>query len=450
MSPISTNGYKLRLSVWLRNARVDEQGCCSLSLRLTISGERGEYQTGIRVPVAYWPKGAKEIRLPADKTQRLPHMTAQWVAEANAELAALKGKAKDCYYALPSAQRSAKRVRAFLRGGPEALEQRLSPSLLTLGELFYAWATGVTSDREPSTLSNYRSRLRTIERFLVESEKNKQLKAIDVAMPLARRFERWCLQDGGHSPASMRKQVNMLQMVVAHGAAEGFIPANTLHGYKYQSATPVIVPKYLPEAELARLREARYAEPQYYKAVDAFLFCCYTGLSWVDYLLFDPVQHLQTDEEGAVWLHMVRQKMRKRKPEGFWTPILPEAQELLTRYRGQDGVVRLPKLHNSYANRVLKQVTEALHLSLPLTCKLARATFAQRMCDRGVARHIVAAMMGDTERVVEKHYSRERLTSIAAEVRSKFGTTAPVDVNALRGQRPVEEMGRVIQFRFGV
>ncbi|HEX8348376.1 MAG TPA: hypothetical protein VF598_00310 [Hymenobacter sp.] len=446
--------YQLKLLFWRRLNRQDEEGLFPLSLRITVAGQRAELDTFIRLPAAYWPAGSKQILLPASRSQRHPERDAGWVDEMNGRLAALKGAADQLYRELrkaPDAPRNlAKAVHAALRGEAAAPPpEQPSLSLLEVGALFLAWAQGGTSDREPATLKSYSYRLRVLARFLEESEQNKHLKVTAVKMPLARRYERWCLEQGGHGLASMRKQLNMLQMVVAFGAAEGHLDGNTLFGYRYQSASPVTTPVFVPAHEIQKLRAARYAQPPYYAVTDAWLFCCYTGLSWADYLLFDPARHLQTHEDGSVWLHMVRRKMKKRKPEGFWVPILAEAQELLTRYRGVDGVVKLPKLCGTYANKRLKQITQALDLSLPLTCKLARSTFAQRMRDQGVAPHIVCAMMGDTPQVIEKHYSRERLVSIAAEVRTRFGAEAVTVKEEVVSTPQPEEGGRIIQFRFG-
>ncbi|RZJ86863.1 MAG: hypothetical protein EOO60_12915 [Hymenobacter sp.] len=51
-----------------------------------------------------------------------------------------------------------------------------------------------------------------------------------------------------------------------------------------------------------------------------------------------------------------------------------------------------------------------------LTFKDSRSTFAQRWRDAGVSTAVVAAMMGDEERVVNKNYSKVRELTVTKEL----------------------------------
>ncbi len=76
----------------------------------------------------------------------------------------------------------------------------------------------------------------------------------------------------------------------------------------------------------------------------------------------------------------------------------------------------LPVRYNTNVNRFLKVISTELGLSLQLTFKDSRSTFAQRWRDLGVSGAVVAAMMGDEERVVNKNYSKVRETAVTVEL----------------------------------
>jgi hypothetical protein len=213
----------------------------------------------------------------------------------------------------------------------------------------------------------------------------------------------------------MARQVNMLQMVVAWAAIEGEpgVAVNALHGYKYQAKAVPKTPRFLPTPEVAMLAETVFVSEHLNATADMWLFSCYTALSFVDYCRFatDPVAYLHTDSQGQEWIRMVRQKMMKRKPEGFSVPFFPEARAIFERRRG-----RLPVKDNRLTNSQLKEISTELDLSLMLTFKDSRSTFAQRWRDAGVSTAVVAAMMGDEERVVNKNYSRVREQTIGNEL----------------------------------
>lgn len=211
----------------------------------------------------------------------------------------------------------------------------------------------------------------------------------------------------------MAKQVNRLQMLVAWATREDKVPANTLHGYKYQSTATSTLPRFLPTPEIVLLQATVFTDPVLNATADMFIFCCYAGLSYVDYCQFaaDPLPYLHTDVKGQEWIRMTRQKTKKRKPEGFSVPFFPEVRLIFERRRGQ-----LPIRHNSDVNASLKEISAELGLSLALTFKDSRSTSAQRWRDLGATSAVIAAMMGDTERVVNKNYSSVREVTVIVEL----------------------------------
>jgi hypothetical protein len=400
-------------------------------------GLRREVATGVLVKGSDWDQDAQKVKGNSSKA-----------ALANGQLTDWKQAADEVYRDLKKAnpQVTAEDVKQALK--PRSVQVAATP-MLSVAQglaLFLEHMDGQGIGKSANTLQTYKTRATNLGLFFADylqqlaKDKGcpvpKSFPLEEVKLPVGRALERWCLstnpQTGqprfGH--VAMRKQVNMLQMVVAHAAMEGLVPANALHGYKYQSTAEPTVPRFLPDADVAKLRTAVFADDHLNAVKDMFLFCCSVGLSYIDYVAFtkSPGKYLfQESVSGApvVWLRMTRQKMRKRKAEGFSVALFPEAADILVKRRG-----RLPVRLNANANRYLKQIAEELALSLPdLTFKDARSTFAQYWRDRRVSSAVIAAMMGNTERMVNKEYSSVRETLIVQEI--GFQLLGPNDVPPL-------------------
>ena len=428
---------KMNASYWLRLARLNAVGLAPLSLRVTIDGVRTELFPGVACPPAYWSKAAHRLVLPTEEAKQvLPDFSAEEVERLNDELYQFKRQVSEVYKRLqrpdpcgPLVAFTAADLLAEVRGRDsvptaKAKQQALAQKrpLLEVCRLFVdALQDAPKADRlADSTLQNYESRLNALTRY-VKTECIKGLPAAEIDVPWCRRYERWLVSEaGGFGGMAMRKQVNFLQLALDFAVAEGWLPTKKLHGYKYQTRPSIPLALSLPAEEVARLATALpgLCDTEQ-RAVTGWLFCCYTGLSWADYGHFcaSPGSYLFTEWPASAgqppthWLRMVRQKMRRRKPQGFSVPLFDEAADLLLTWRGC-----LPFVMNQVVNPVLHLVEEKLGLSQPLTTKLARATFSQLKRNVGYSDEAVAAMMGDSVAVMNRHYSRVSERRIALEM----------------------------------
>ncbi|WP_162549669.1 hypothetical protein [Hymenobacter nivis] len=409
----------MKSEFWRRANREAADGTAPLFLRITICQQRAEIASGIDVPAAYWNVATHRIEVPGNKNLRLAAWSAEHVLKLNAQLTKLKAAAGLAYDQLRlSGPPTARHIRERVRGVRSPAAAPLTVARASAD--FLAAMAGPGIGKSPNTLSSYRSRLGNVAEFFARGLQQKAFDLQDVRLPTARALERWCLAqrapDGrprfGH--AAMAKQINMLQMLVAWAAIEGHVPANALHGYKYQSTATPALPRFLPGPEQALLAATVFHSTPLNDVADMWLFSAHTALSFVDYCRFaaDPLPYLHTDAQGREWIRMTRQKMAKRKPQGFSVPFFPEARAIFERRRG-----RLPVKNNKDVNAYLKIIAAELSLGLPdLTFKDSRSSFAQRWRDLGATGAVIAAMMGDEERVVNKNYSQVREAAITVEL----------------------------------
>lgn len=426
--------YDMEKTLQRRHNRQNANGLAPIQLRITISGKRCDLATGIFCPAAYWPVGTKKLVLPTSKScQSLPEFSASAIAQLNDELANFAHDVGEIYKRLrkpnprgPVMPVTVAQVRAQVRPAREA---PVAPAPVVIERTLQVVATEFLAalQKSPaearlaeSTLLTYVTRCKTLERYLKSSQQIAVL-AAEIDLPWCRKYERWLMSEaGGFSGVSMRKQVNFLQMALDFAVHEGWLAIKTLHGYKFQTKLAPPPALSLPCLEVHKLATVLpELDLPARRAVAGWLFCCYTGLSWVDYCRFcqKPAEFLFSEPdpetgETRYWLRMVRQKMKNRKPQGFSVPLFDGAADLLMLYNG-----RLPHSHGVNTNKLLHRVEEELGLSQSLTTKLARATFSQLKRDEGYSDEAVAAMMGDTISVMNRHYSKVSEKRIALEMR---------------------------------
>lgn len=119
------------------------------------------------------------------------------------------------------------------------------------------------------------------------------------------------------------------------------------------------------ELPIARLEEIR----------DVFVFCCYTGLSYVDVERLTK-DDLQNGIDGNKWIFTYREKTKTKTN----IPLLPKAKEIIKKYEHNieckiTGRL-LPVKSNQKTNAYLKEIAVICGIEKNLTFHMARHTFA--------------------------------------------------------------------------
>ena len=139
---------------------------------------------------------------------------------------------------------------------------------------------------------------------------------------------------------------------------------------------------------------------------DIFVFCCYTGLAYID------VKQLRRTEllkgvDGKEWLMTQRQKTES--PTRL--PLLPKALEIVGKYRSHPECAKsnlvLPVLSNQKMNAYLKELADICGIKKVLTFHIARHTFATTVTlSNGVPIETVSKMLGHKNLSQTQHYAK--------------------------------------------
>lgn len=163
---------------------------------------------------------------------------------------------------------------------------------------------------------------------------------------------------------------------------------------------------FLTVEELSRIEKKSFSIHRLHWTRDVFVFCCYTGLAYSDVMNLKHT-HIQAGIDGEQWIRTSRQKTNT--PVN--TPLLPEALEIMERYRTDaraiaNGTV-FPNISNQKLNSYLKEIADLCDIQKHLTFHLARHTFATSITlANGVPIETVSKMLGHTKISTTQIYAR--------------------------------------------
>jgi site-specific recombinase XerD len=193
----------------------------------------------------------------------------------------------------------------------------------------------------------------------------------------------------------------------------------------YKSKVKKVERVYLTEQEIEHLTNKKLFSERLDQVRDIFLFCCFTGLAYVD------VKNLRTSNvvigiDGEKWISTKRQKTNVPSR----VPLLPAALTILTKYQNHPTCINtgvlLPVSSNQKMNSYLKEIADFCGIRKGITCHIARHTFATTVTLlNGIPLESVSKMLGHTNIQTTQHYAKILDIKVGADmalIREKYTT----------------------------
>jgi len=149
---------------------------------------------------------------------------------------------------------------------------------------------------------------------------------------------------------------------------------------------------------------------------DAFVFACYTGLSYADIYQLNA-KHIELDDEGEEWIIIHRSKNSNR----CMIPLFPNAKAILEKYKDfPEDLLKgglLPILCNQKMNDYLKKLAKLCQVKKNLTMHVARHTFATSVTlSNGVPIETVSKILGHTSLKTTQIYAKVLHSKISGDM----------------------------------
>ncbi len=212
------------------------------------------------------------------------------------------------------------------------------------------------------------------------------------------------LHKGNRTDATVFSYHKRLKFYIHQAKVEGRIPSNPYEQLKFKRGC-YKERKPLTEEELKELRDFTLDQERLDRVRDLFIFMAYTGLAHCDMCAFKFKG--MTEKVGNLYYIDGR---RMKTDTVFFTPILPPAMDVLKKYN-----YKLPVISNQKMNDYLHVIEERMELTKPLTCHVARHSFATLCLSHGTPIESVAKMLGHTKVETTQIYAKVLRSSLKTQ-----------------------------------
>ena len=277
------------------------------------------------------------------------------------------------------------------------------------------------SDRKRSTKEHLMTTVTVLQEF------RPGLDFKDITYTFLKDFEVH-LKEKGNSVNTVAKHMRQLRTLVNEAINQGYIPSDAYPFRKYKIKQEKGRKEFLTPDELKRL-ENLDVDKKLRHVLDAFLFCCYTGLRFSDFCQLSPANFIKVN--GKRWLHFTSIKTGVELRLPLHLLFEGKALAVLERY---DIVTDFAKIGpNSEANKYLAQLAAFARIRKHITYHTARHTCATLLVHQGVPITTVQKLLG---------HASVRTTEVYSEVLSN---TIIRDLKAVKRKKKTSDFSRVVE-----
>ena len=278
------------------------------------------------------------------------------------------------------------------------------------------------SDRKRSTKENLLTTITVLQEF------RPGLDFKDITYTFLKDFEVH-LKEKGNSVNTVAKHMRQLRTLVNEAINQGYIPSDAYPFRKFKIKQEKGRKEFLTPDELRKLENLQVSDKRLRHVLDAFLFCCYTGLRYSDFCQLTPENIIRVNGKRWFYFKSVKTDVEVRLP----LHLLFEGKALavLERY---DIVTDFAKIGpNSEANKYLAQLAALARIRKHITYHTARHTCATLLVHQGVPITTVQKLLG---------HASVRTTEVYSEVLSN---TIIRDLKAVKRKKKTSDFSRVVE-----
>lgn len=157
----------------------------------------------------------------------------------------------------------------------------------------------------------------------------------------------------------------------------------------------------LDDDELEKLTAVSPDDPDLVLARDLYLFQCYTGVSYKDLRNLSWKENIRNNEDG-VWI----EGLRKKNGEYYTVYLIPEAMDLITKYKvvDRDKLFETPDVGTQ--NDRLKLIAFSAGISKNVTTHTGRHTCATLLLRRGASIDYIRDILGHVSSKTTEVYAK--------------------------------------------
>ena len=374
---------KINVLFYLKKNKVLKNGKSPICMRITINKLRVEMNIRKSISPELWDQ-KKECAIPYDSS----------TIELNKHIHSLKSSIYHIYHQL-----SAKNEVIT----PQTIKQELIRDyevqgkylIRTFNEHNQRCRELLGIDCVYSTVNRYKLCSRYLTEMLQEKKRVDDILLKDVSGELIRDFIHYLKTKKKLKENTVVKYMKCLKKITNRAIADGWLNINPFASVKLK--TKEVERIFLTPDELKSIIDRNFDIPRLQLVKDIFLFCTFTGLSFIDVKNLSP-RHIIKDQEGNLWVHTNRQKTNNICS----IPLLNVPILLLDKYKGDSTCIEknvcFPVPCNQKFNSYLKEIADFCGIKKVITSHTARRTFASVITlANGIPIEMVAKILGHAD-----------------------------------------------------
>ncbi|TMM53125.1 site-specific integrase [Maribacter algarum] len=364
---------------YIRKNMPDRNGLCPIYLRITVSGKRSEISAKRKVKVDDWNCASGRAKNSKPSNRELN----KYLEDLRARLYRIQGK-----YEADGRSYTSQMIKNSFQG-----KSSRHKTLLNIYEGHNKEISEIVG-REFSS-GAYQRHLRTLRHlkaFIDKEYGQEDVYVKEVDLKFINRFEHYLktnLKACGQN--TVTKYVTNLKKIMRICYANDWISKDPF--YHWKAKWKKVERDILNERELKILMETELPLQRLEQVRDIFIFCCFTGLSYIDVEKLSD-NHIVLNIKGEKWIKINRSKTDTKSS----VPLLPIAEKILQKYSAtldNNQNKLLPVISNQKLNTYLKEIAAICNIEKKLTFHLSRHTFATTVTlANGVPIESVSKMLG--------------------------------------------------------
>ncbi|MEI6750536.1 MAG: site-specific integrase [Bacteroidales bacterium] len=398
---------------YIKRAKLHRDGKSPIYARITINGERAEFVLQASIEESLWDN---------------KHGKAKGMTKTAKELNSFLGTVRiNIVVKKRELEENGEKVTAMqLRSAYNGLDIE-SKTILGIFKEHNVMVEGlINKDFAPGTVERYKTCYKHVEDFIKLNYNRSDMNLPEINQMFISKFDYYLKTERKCCHNSATKYLKNFKKIVRIALSNGWMKKDPFINIKFHLDDVDMA--YLDEAELKALINKRFKIARMEQVKDVYLFCCFTGLAFVDVFSLKAGDIIMKDSQQ--WIKKQRQKTKN------WChiPLLETASKILDKYKNSPECLKagklLPVLSNQKMNAYLKEIADILEINKNLSTHTARHTFATTVTlANHISMEVVSKMLGHSSINMTKKYARVVDDLIQKDMQKIYGMYEAATLN---------------------